>query len=135
MRTSQLLVEFWKHCLNLVQYGIIDTECVAFCMKVIKGEDQWSSAGRVEWGIGLSGPLVLDAPEAAPTKIEDDTDTIDCLQAPELNSGFCTCGKPFDKPEMVLCNGNVSTSYHSNHSTLAPPSLSRFRGSSLLPNS
>ena len=123
MRTSQLLVEFWKHCLNLVQYGIIDTECVAFCMKVIKGEDQWSSAGRVEWGIGLSGPLVLDAPEAAPTKIEDDTDAIDCLQAPELNSGFCTCGKPFDKPEMVLCNGNVSTSYHSNHSALVSPSV------------
>ncbi|KAG0130187.1 VEFS-Box of polycomb protein-domain-containing protein [Tuber indicum] len=105
MRTSQLLVEFWKHCLNLVQYGIIDTECVAFCMRVIKGEGQWSSAGQTKWGIGLSGPLVLDAQEAAPTKVED-TDVIDCLQAPEIISGFCTCGKPFDKPEMVLCNGN-----------------------------
>ncbi|PWW78613.1 hypothetical protein C7212DRAFT_356648 [Tuber magnatum] len=110
MRTSQLLVEFWKHCLNLVQYGIIDTECVAFCMKIIKGEGQWSSAGRVEWGIGLSGPLVLDAPETAPTKLEDDTDILDYLQMPEINSGFCTCGKPFDKPEMVLCNGDVSVS-------------------------
>ncbi|CUS09147.1 unnamed protein product [Tuber aestivum] len=106
MRTSQLLVEFWKHCLNLVQYGIIDTECVAFCMKIIKGEGQWSSAGQAEWGIGLSGPLVLDAPEVAPTKVEDDTDILDCLQTPEINSGFCTCGKPFDKPEMVLCNGD-----------------------------
>jgi len=105
MRTSQLLVEFWKHCLNLVQYGIIDTECVAFCMRVIKGEGQWSSAGQTKWGIGLSGPLVLDTQEAAPTKVED-TDVIDCLQAPEIISGFCTCGKPFDKPEMVLCNGN-----------------------------
>ncbi|RPA93605.1 hypothetical protein L873DRAFT_1815578 [Choiromyces venosus 120613-1] len=106
MRTSQLFVEFWKHCLNLVQYGIIDAECLAFCMKIIKGEGQWSSAGQAEWGIGLSGPLVLDAPEAAPTKIEDDADIIDCLQTPEVNSGFCTCGKPFDKPEMVICNGN-----------------------------
>lgn len=113
LRTSELLVEFWKHCLNLAQYGVIDAECLAFCMKIVKGEGQWSSAGKSEWGIGLAGPLALDKP-AARFRNEDDMDVdrdedrVKKEPKPTEDSGFCICGGPFEKPEMIICNGLVS---------------------------
>jgi hypothetical protein len=122
LRTSNLLVEFWKHCLNLVQYGIIDAECLAFCMKLVKGEDQWSSVSESEWGIGLAGPLALDT-RVAPSLSPKNKDSMDVDRIEERSkgkerkpvdpdSGFCVCGRPFDKPEMIICNGSVSGSFY-----------------------
>lgn len=119
LRSSNLLVEFWKHCLNLVQYGIIDAECLRVCMDIVKG-NQWSSAGKTHLGIGLTGPVALDsgrtyssaAARGNAMDIDDDHGVKVAGRTPTKSiprdSGFCICGKPFNKPEMVLCVGPVS---------------------------
>lgn len=118
LRSSNLLVEFWKHCLNLLQYGIIDAECLKVCMGIVKG-NQWSSVGQSELGIGLAGPLALDSGPIRPPQPERDKMDVDedegrktaMHKRPKTESrgsGFCVCGMPFEKPEMVLCVGLVS---------------------------
>lgn len=117
LRNSNLLVEFWKHCLNLVQYGIIDSECLRVCMDLVKG-DQWSSAGETQLGIGLAGPIALDnCPTHPPSTTGSNTvDTVDSgvkvagrtSKSTPRDSGFCVCGNPFNKPQMTLCFSPVS---------------------------
>jgi len=61
LQQGPMLVEFWKHCLNLVQFRTIDAECMRVVMEVVKGGmNEWSSVRRSTWGMGLTGPHVLD---------------------------------------------------------------------------
>lgn len=120
LRSSNLLVEFWKHCLNLVQYRVIDAECLKVCMAIAKGNNPWSSAGISTVGLGLAGPIALDSspgvvpPSEDPMDLDgetsdgdpDDEQLIFVRGARDL--GFCTCGKPYERSQMVLCVGSVS---------------------------
>jgi len=65
--SGTLFVEFWKHCLNQVQYRTIDAECLRVVMEVVKGgKDEWSSVGKTKCGVGLKGSHVLDEPNPSP---------------------------------------------------------------------
>lgn len=85
-------------------------------MDIVKG-DQWSSAGKTSLGIGLAGPVALDnrriysssAARGDPMDVDEDYVVNVGTKKPEhRDSGFCLCGKPYNKPEMVLCVGPVS---------------------------
>ncbi|KAL7273087.1 hypothetical protein RUND412_004073 [Rhizina undulata] len=126
LRNSVLLLEFYKHCLNLVQYGIVNPQCVWICMDIIKG-GEWSSEETSKWGVGLVGPSPLDnIPAESKRKGKERADNFDAMdmdQRPEdevrsekdlsvvtaRDSGICMCGMPWRRPEMVRCEGIVST--------------------------
>lgn len=88
-------------------------------MDIAKSED-WSSAGKTDLGIGLAGPVALDngrisslaAARGNAMDIDDDYGVRVAGRTPTKSvprdSGFCICGKPFNKPEMVLCLSPVS---------------------------
>lgn len=88
-------------------------------MDIVKG-DQWSSAGTTVLGIGLVGPMVLDnGPTYSSSAARGDVMDVDeadgvrvvtrkFVKPERRDSGFCRCGMPFDKPQMVLCVGPVS---------------------------
>ncbi|KAH0610933.1 uncharacterized protein H6S33_011360 [Morchella sextelata] len=119
LRSSNLLVEFWKHCLNLVQYRVIDAECLKVCMAIAKGNNPWSSAGISTVGLGLAGPIALESSQGVVPPSEDpmdlDGETHDGKpflketdhKVEARDSGFCTCGKPYERSQMVLCVGST----------------------------
>lgn len=120
LRNSNLLVEFWKHCLNLVQYRVIDAECLKICMAIAKDNNPWSSAGVSTVGLGLAGPIALESSPSLVLPLEDpmdlDGETHESKPVPKekkhkaeaRDSGFCTCGKPYERSQMILCVGSVS---------------------------
>lgn len=121
LRSSNLLVEFWKHCLNLVQYRVIDAECLKTCMAIAKGKSPWSSAGTSKVGLGFAGPISLESPSCSrspPEKVDPmdvDFENNDgkrvsnetARKVKNRDSGFCTCGKPYERSQMVLCVGST----------------------------
>jgi hypothetical protein len=92
LRSSNLLVEFWKHCLNLVQYRVIDAECLKVCMAIAKGNNPWSSAGISTVGLGLAGPIALESSQGVVPPSEDPMDL----------DGETHDGKPFLKERWKL---------------------------------
>ncbi|KAF8468297.1 hypothetical protein BDZ91DRAFT_104115 [Kalaharituber pfeilii] len=63
LRATNMFVEFYKSCLNQIQYGMIDAEILQHCMQIVKG-DEWNSTGKANVGLGLAGPLPLDDPQS-----------------------------------------------------------------------
>ncbi|KAA8911306.1 hypothetical protein FN846DRAFT_449796 [Sphaerosporella brunnea] len=75
LRESPLLVEFWKHCLNQLQFRTIDAEALRMVMEEIKGgKEEWSSVGKSQWGLGINGPYIHDVPlEESPAQMQTPT--------------------------------------------------------------
>lgn len=132
-RTTALMVELWKHCLNHIQFRTIDTEVLRVVMEVVKGgKEEWSSVGKSQWGIGLAGPVVLDerapSPPTSPVPrrrvgrpsgrhVEEKKRT-EVEETPQKKSqkptedpgeghGICTCGNGWARDDMVRCDGVV----------------------------
>lgn len=84
-------------------------------MDIVKG-DQWSSAGKTSLGIGLAGPVALDnrriykssAARGDPMDVDEDYGVSVGTKPVRRDSGFCHCGMPYNKSQMVLCVGPVS---------------------------
>jgi hypothetical protein len=129
LRQGPLLIEFWKHCLNQVQFRTIDTEALRAVMEVVKGgKEEWSSVGKSQWGLALNGPFVLDDekdrnPTPSPTARKVRSSKVAQKEEPsvkkelaeetaksdEISFGLCKleCNKPWERSDMVRCCGKV----------------------------
>ncbi|KAI5800229.1 VEFS-Box of polycomb protein-domain-containing protein [Peziza echinospora] len=126
LRSTNQSVEFFKHLLNLIQFGIIDSEILQHCMQIVKG-NQWNCTETATVGLGMAGPLPLDDIPMPPRPIEIDDDQdedsaqgdamdIDVKEeAPEMapedisympsQSSGCPCNRPFKRAEVIYCDG------------------------------
>lgn len=130
LRSTNQLVEFYKSCLNQIQYGMIDAEILQHCMQIVKGEDDWNSTGKTNVGLGLIGPLPLDesdhsqdgekeaqegsdegmqsdneADNEKDVKLEEDQTVNNILQA--TSHWGCPCLRPYKRTEVLYCDGKV----------------------------
>jgi hypothetical protein len=124
------LIEFWKHCLNQVQFRTIDTEALRAVMEVVKGgKEEWSSVGKSKWGLALNGPFILDdekdrnqtpSPTAArkgrsSKMIQNEGPSVkkepveETAKNDDVTFGLCKweCNKPWERSDMVRCCGKV----------------------------
>ncbi|RPA84786.1 hypothetical protein BJ508DRAFT_359496 [Ascobolus immersus RN42] len=115
---TELLVEFWKLGLSLIQCNSIDASCLTECMKMLKGEHGWSSFGKSKFGIGLGVTDPNERPMPGDYALEDwelvDQTTLLTIRENnekrvekprEDNFGPCICGEPWTKFGMVACDG------------------------------
>ncbi|KAF8415466.1 hypothetical protein BGX38DRAFT_1245715 [Terfezia claveryi] len=133
LRSTNALVEFYKCCLNQIQYGMIDAEILQHCMQIVKG-DEWNSTGKTDVGLGLAGPLPLDdvspeekGKEGQPGGEEEGDDEQlsdyemerDDSEGPEVKTediteincphAGCPCGRPYKRTEVVYCDGQCGS--------------------------
>jgi hypothetical protein len=131
LQQGPMLVEFWKHCLNLIQFRTIDAECMRVVMEVVKGGiEEWSSVQRSTWGMGLTGPHVLDEEVKGPPSpsppiqvrrekngrfgkakaiVVSEESVVQEEQGIRVAlGGVCVCHGTWDRSDMVRCARDVS---------------------------
>lgn len=132
LRETNHLVEFYKSCLNQIQYGMIDAEILQHCMQIVKGEE-WNSTGKTDVGMGLVGPLPLDEAPSTEQAKERQFGNVEVLDEEEQSSdeeeeqygsesldvkmeditelgsthSGCPCLRPYKRTEVIYCDGLV----------------------------
>lgn len=113
------LIEFWKMCLNFIQFGTIDTRTLKACVGIIKG-GQWATEPSRTPGKTprarkprktLDGVQPIASTPSKPIEVIDlskDDDEDPTTTNNVVFAGVCKCKKPWKRPEMVACEGDAS---------------------------